>query len=215
MAGLAGLGVDEETPEDLLRACANTNNWRAWEHFIRTFNTLIVATVSRVGRRHLEIRPDVRDDIVQEVYLKLSANQARLLRDFVPLFPDSAFGYIRIIAERVAQDYFKSKNYKRFQESSADRLDVAIPNRTDWDLLIREVDDWLRQHVSERDRRIFWLYCRQGMSAKEIAALPAFNLTVEGVESVLGRLGRLLRESFRRGECAASEGNAVKKSFLR
>ena len=44
-----------------------------------------------------------------------------------------------------------------------------------------------------RDRTAFWLYYRQGFTAKEIAGMPAMNLTVKGVESLLFRLTAVLR----------------------
>jgi RNA polymerase sigma-70 factor (ECF subfamily) len=46
----------------------------------------------------------------------------------------------------------------------------------------------------ERDRMIFWLYFRQGMSTKEIASLPTIGLGAKGVGSVLERLKHGIRE---------------------
>lgn len=41
---------------------------------------------------------------------------------------------------------------------------------------------------------IFWLYFRQGMSAKEIASLPTIGLGAKGVGSVIERLKHAIRE---------------------
>ena len=46
----------------------------------------------------------------------------------------------------------------------------------------------------ERDRMIFWLYFRQGMSTKEIASLPTVGLGAKGVGSVIERLKHCIRE---------------------
>jgi RNA polymerase sigma-70 factor (ECF subfamily) len=78
---------------------------------------------------------------------------------------------------------------------------VAGRDETEWRLLLRDIDDFLKKPpVSERDRQIFWLYYRQGMSAKEIAALSSLSLSVKGVESVIVRLNQLIRNAFENGE---------------
>jgi hypothetical protein len=43
---------------------------------------------------------------------------------------------------------------------------------------------------------IFWFFYEQGYTAKEISFLPEIGLTVKGVEAVLLRLTRYLREEF-------------------
>jgi hypothetical protein len=58
------------------------------------------------------------------------------------------------------------------------------------------VDDVLRRQASDIHRQIFWLHYRQGMTAKEIAGLAYLGLSEKGVESVLFRLVRLVREEF-------------------
>jgi RNA polymerase sigma-70 factor (ECF subfamily) len=40
---------------------------------------------------------------------------------------------------------------------------------------------------------IFLLYYRQGLTASEIAALPALGLTTKGVESIIARLTHMIR----------------------
>jgi len=50
----------------------------------------------------------------------------------------------------------------------------------------------------QRDRTIFWLYYRQGLTAKEIGALPSIGLSLKGVESTLHRLTQLVREHLAR-----------------
>jgi RNA polymerase sigma-70 factor (ECF subfamily) len=65
-------------------------------------------------------------------------------------------------------------------------------------LFLDEIDEHLKHCLSgpdqERDRMIFWLYFRQGMSTKEIASLPAIALSAKGVGSVLERLKHGIRE---------------------
>jgi hypothetical protein len=58
------------------------------------------------------------------------------------------------------------------------------------DRILRHVT--ARNPDQERDRTIFWLRHRQGLTASEIAAIPSIGLTTEGVESVLLRLETMI-----------------------
>jgi RNA polymerase sigma-70 factor (ECF subfamily) len=190
----------EESPEDLLRECADLRHTQAWERFLRRFNPLIVATVVRTIRRYGFDRGGLSDDLAQEVYVKFSANRARVLREFRPRYPGAVFGYLRVIAANVVHDHFKSKLGKHPAEGPLPR-DVAGKDEAEWRLLVRDIDDLLKKPpISERDRQIFWLYYRQGMSAKEIAAVSSLNLSIKGVESAIVRLNQLVRNAFENGE---------------
>jgi len=189
----------EESPEDLLRECADLRHTQAWERFLRRFNPLIVATVVRTIRRYGFERAGLSDDLAQEVYLKFAANRARVLREFKPRYPGAVFGYLRVIAANVVHDHFKSKFGKHPEQSPLPK-ELAGKEDAEWRLMLRDIDDLLKQPpVSERDRQIFWLYYRQGMSAKEIAAVSSLNLSIKGVESVIVRLNQLVRKAFENG----------------
>ena len=51
--------------------------------------------------------------------------------------------------------------------------------------------------TAERDRNLFWLYYLQGLTADEIAALPASELSAKGVESALRRVTTWLRNEMK------------------
>jgi len=190
----------EESPEALLSECADLRDARAWERFLRRFNPLIVATIVRTIGRYGFDHGGLSDDLAQEVYLKFSANRARVLREFKPRYPGAVFGYLRVIAANVVHDHFKSKRGKHPDHSPLPH-DVAGKDELEWLLLLRDIDDLLKTPpTGERDRQIFWLYYRQGMSAKEIAAISSLNLTIKGVESVIVRLNQLVRNAFDNGE---------------
>jgi RNA polymerase sigma-70 factor (ECF subfamily) len=190
----------EASPEALLQTCADLGDAQAWEKFLARFHPLIVASVMRTIRRYGADRDRIVDDLVQEVYLKLTANEAKILREFKPMYPGAVFGYIKVITANVVHDYFKSKAGKH-QDQSPLLDDVAVQDETEWRLLLRDIDDVLRKaSTSPRDRQIFWLYYRQGMSAKEIAAIASLKLAVKGVESVIVRLNRLIREALEKDE---------------
>ena len=68
----------------------------------------------------------------------------------------------------------------------------------DREVFLKQVNNQV-QHCAagfnqERDCLIFWFYYLQGMSAKAIAALATVKLTAKGVEAVIFRLTRCVRE---------------------
>jgi RNA polymerase sigma-70 factor (ECF subfamily) len=77
---------------------------------------------------------------------------------------------------------------------SANGLPYGLEHR----ILFREIDVYLKTRASEpcfvRDYTIFWLYYREGLTAKAISRVPLIGLTVKGVESTLLRLTRLVRK---------------------
>jgi RNA polymerase sigma-70 factor (ECF subfamily) len=186
--------------EELLRVCADLRDAAAWNEFIRRFHGAIYAAVLRTGRRYQRFHGGLCDDLVQETYLRLSANHARALCEFVPRHTGSAYCYLQVIAARVTHDYCKKKDFHRIEELPPDPPDIAAPDQTEWLALKAAVGDLLLKHASNRDRQIFGLRYLAGMTAKEIAAIPGIGLTVKGVESVLVRLRHLIQENLDPGE---------------
>jgi RNA polymerase sigma-70 factor (ECF subfamily) len=169
---------------------------------------LVALTASRAARRWGHSSSQTIDDLIQETYLKLCADRGRVLRQFRLEREDAIFGYVKIITINVVNDYFKALYAgKRGGNKISVPLEGAEndgatdppgellpPERA---LFVGQVDACLRENspaeTCDRDRRIFWLYYRQGLTAKEIARLPRIGLTLKGVESTLHRLIRLVR----------------------
>lgn len=191
------------TGEELLGLCADGGNVRAWEEFLRRFHPLIISVVIRTARRHTKAYAELVEDLAQDVYLKLNAADARLLREFEHRHEGSAYGYIKVITANLVHDHFRHANPIPPHELPADLHAEEDP---DWQILIGEIDTLLRQHAGEMEVYIFWLYYRQGLTAKEIAALPGVALSLSGVESLLLRLAKLARQKL-------AEGKSRPKSF--
>lgn len=164
----------------------------------------------RVAIRYGGSDKSVIDDLVQETYLKICANECKLLRTFTPQSPESAFGFLKVVAASVAQDFFKSRLAgKRAPEATASSVDAisvtpreysqGALNHTERAVLVDQIDRKLRAIVPARElqraRTVFWLYYRSGLTANAIASIPAMDLTTKGVESLLFRLTRLVREN--------------------
>jgi RNA polymerase sigma-70 factor (ECF subfamily) len=190
---------------ELVRACSESENAEAWEEFVCRFGKFITVVLARVARRYGENSSSVIEDLVQETYAKVCNDNCRLLRDFEPQHQDAFFGMLKVTAANVAHDYFRSRrSYKRGSGKVESELDQAggLPpdpsfanqDRIEREILLQEIDRILISlMLGERDREIFWLHYRQGLTASAIAEIPGYGLTAKGVESILHRLRGQLR----------------------
>ncbi len=149
------------------------------------------------------------EDLIQVTYLKLWEGGSRLLRDFAIERPEAILGYLKRIAANATHDYFK---HGHSQSSGGDNAHVSTSDvepeagedvcgsqgKIAFGVFLNEIDEHLKHCLigpdQERDRTIFWLYFRQGMSTKEIASLPTIGLSAKGVGSVIERLKHSIRE---------------------
>ena len=199
------------SPPELFAICASGGDAACWQEFMRRFNPVIARSVLRVAACHGTNNRSLIDDLVQETYLKICTDQCKLLRTFTPQSPESTFAFLKVVAARVAQDFFKSRlAEKRAPESNADSLEeMSTPNapprsnsslnHAERAVLISQIDSKLKDILPDkelqRSRTVFWLYYRSGFTANAIASLPTLGLTTKGVESLLLRLTRLVREN--------------------
>jgi RNA polymerase sigma-70 factor (ECF subfamily) len=71
-------------------------------------------------------------------------------------------------------------------------------------LLLSQIEACLPEN--RREQIVFHLYYRQGFTAKEVAAIPALDLTVKGVESMIFRIAQHIRDRIRQGQRTFSPG---------
>ena len=187
---------------DLVDQCLTTNNADVWQEFIRRFQPMIAGVVARAASRWVPVSESIVDDLVQETYIKLCAENCRRLREFESRCDESIYGYIKSIAYSVTLDYFKkhyaSKRGARLRSNmDADtslRL-VGKESSVELNLLLHELEELSGQGMEgKRDRLIFNLYYRKGYATKEIAQICRLGLSQKGVESCLHRLIERLRK---------------------
>jgi RNA polymerase sigma-70 factor (ECF subfamily) len=192
--------------QELIAECVGTGSQPAWEEFVRRFQPVIAGTVWRIARRFGNNTPETVDDLVQATFLKICSNQCRILREFHSESPEAIYGLLKTVAFSVAQDQFRivaaAKRGSGKWEAALDQYaDSAVAGRegmpaAERELLLREIDDHLcaaDAAAGERDRQIFWLYYRHGMTSRAIAAIPGIGLAQKGVESVIQRLTKYVR----------------------
>jgi len=189
---------------ELILECAKPDNTAAWSEFIRRYHPLIRAAAATVARRWGQSALGERDDLIQEIYLKLCAHGARALQSAREMTADAVPAYLKVVAVNAAHDYFRARAAQRRGGASTEPMSerhearAAAPPKMEERVILRQLDDILdRQTQLEngaRDRAIFRLHYREGMTAKEIAAMPGIDLSIKGVEAVIHRLTARIHE---------------------
>jgi RNA polymerase sigma-70 factor (ECF subfamily) len=195
--------------KDVVCLCAGPCDDEAWEEFISRVGKSISLTILRTASLWGEPSRSLVEDLAQATYLKLWEDGCRRLRDFAIQHPEAILGYLKKTAANATHDYFK---HGHSQSSGGDKPHVSTSDvdpeagkevhgsqdKIAFGVFLNEIDDHLKRGLTgpdqERDRMIFWLYFRQGMSTKEIASLPTIGLGAKGVGSVIERLKHCIRE---------------------
>jgi len=160
------------------------------------------------------------DELIQDVYLRLCADNYRILRESRADRPAALFALVQACAATTVIDQRRAISAKRRggdneiisieETAGANAMDCIGEETIERESLIQEVEQALKElcrragkPIGEcRDRHIFWLHFGQGCTAKEIASIPGLKLTAKGVESALHRIVGELRTFF----CQTREG---------
>ncbi|HEV2963073.1 MAG TPA: sigma-70 family RNA polymerase sigma factor [Candidatus Angelobacter sp.] len=197
--------------DKLLQQCGENSADYAWMEFIQRFNPLIASIIRRTCREWTGTAPDVVEDLIQETYLKLCANSYSLLANFHSRHPNAFLGCIKTVATNVVYDYFRSARAFKRDIGKNVELDHAIhylhegDGEAEWlenKVLLSQIDQLLQQRgdapAAEKNREIFWLYYREGLTAKAIALMPGTGMTTKGVEGIIARLTKFVKKSLAR-----------------
>jgi RNA polymerase sigma-70 factor (ECF subfamily) len=195
--------------EELVRRCSTSRSPQAWEEFVRRFHRLIATVILRTASRLGDSSKQTVDDLIQETYLKLCADNFRILRSFEQQHPDAFTGYVKVVTANVVRDHFKSAHTQKRGAGHLEQMDedfvpmagedsAGSPKSIERAVLIQEITRHLDICIAgpdqKRNSQIFWLHYRAGLSARAIAILPGIGLSTKGVESIILRITRELRE---------------------
>lgn len=210
----------ERSAVALVKDCGLSTDPAAWTEFVNAFNRRIVAAVIRERRqRGLSSEPTAADavsDLVQDVYLRLLANDRRALRDFRGETELSVYAYLaRIVRAAVGDRTRRDSSQKRHAQTVpldagvdgegstplSELLAASEVSSPELQMRERAVPGRLRALLAgggvpnpERDALVFELHVLEGLSAREIAGIPALDLSLSAVEGVLRRTRERLRE---------------------
>lgn len=200
--------IEPQSLHALVRRCAEDCDGAAWAEFVRRVDPLIRSVVLRFCRRlNLTGREQV-DDLIQETYVRLCAENFRILREFEWNGVDSFYAYVKAITANVVRDSakasFAAKRGCRITGSLKRYCTPALqdrPEELERDILLSQIYSAARQvsrgPSQQRDLLVFWLYYGLGFKGVEIARIPDIGLTQKGIESLLLRLVRAVRAQLR------------------
>jgi RNA polymerase sigma-70 factor, ECF subfamily len=194
--------AQEEIPiRELLQLCLSTDAEERWHELVCRTQPLIASVIINTARRWKQPAPSLVDDLIQDTYVKLFANDRKALRSIKNEYENTIFGYLKVVASNVVRDHFRQPVNKADEIELSDAvLPPGLDDRKRLDFILQkeEVESILEalssSETHQRDMAIFWLAHQQRYTAKEISLLPAVGLTVKGVEAVLLRLNRYVRE---------------------
>lgn len=200
------------TDEELVRLLLATRDEALcadlWVEFLRRFQPVIARTARRrLGRSTRWVDSAKVDDLVQDTFLKLCKDEFKVLRNFQFRDQNALPRYLKVIAAHVTEDDIRKSNSDKegggqpheniddLPQPVSDRFSAAQSMLNN--LRMNEIENCLQQRKSEpnfgRDRKVFWLYFRDGFTANEIFELPDIGFkSVKGVESALLRLSKWL-----------------------
>jgi RNA polymerase sigma-70 factor (ECF subfamily) len=195
------MAQEEISIRDLLHLCLSSDGQEPWREFVRRTQPLIASVIINTVRRWKQPAPSLVDDLIQDTYLKLFANDRKALRAIKNEYENTIFGYLKVVASNVVRDHFRKPENKADEIELSDAVLPPDPNcheRLEFVHKKEQVEAILKTLSSSetylRDVTIFWLFYGQGYTAKEISLIPTVELTLKGVEAVLFRLSRYVRE---------------------
>jgi RNA polymerase sigma factor (sigma-70 family) len=195
------MAQEEISIRDLLHLCLSSDGQEHWRDFVHRTQPLIASVIINTMRRWTEPAPSRVDDLIQETYVKLFANDRKALRSIKNEYENTIFGYLRVVASNVVRDHFRQPKNKVDEIELSDAILPPGPDgheQLEFEDKKEQIQEILKSLSSSeayhRDVAIFWFFYEQGYTAKEISLLPAVALTVKGVEAVLFRLTRYIRE---------------------
>lgn len=185
---------------ELLNLCLSSDDQELWQELVRRTQPLIASVIINTIRRWQEPASSLVDDLIQNTYLKLFANDRKALRSLKNEYENTIFGYLKVVASNVVRDHFRRPESRVEEVELADPVLPPTPDgmgRIEFVRMKEQLQTRLEKLASsptyQRDVAIFWFYYEQGYTAKEISMLPNVNLTVKGTEAVLKRLTDYLR----------------------
>lgn len=209
------LTAEDASANEVLAECLHNRSAAPWGTIVAIFRRLIAATIIKASRRFGEVTADEVDDLIQEVYVQLCADNYRVFRHSRAERPEAVYALVQSVALTTVVDHHRRILAQKrgrtdplpleavIGESEADHRAHAAMERA---VLIAEIDQCLcrllecpgESRVTARDRQIFWLYYRHGLTAKDIARIPELALTESGVESSLYRTVSEVKREFAR-----------------
>lgn len=185
---------------DLLDHCLRTNDETGWNEFVERLQPTIAGVVYRRLSHRSRPDPGLVQDLVQDTFLKLFDKDKAALKKFEWRHENAIYGYAKVIARRVVQDYEPRPEDGGDEFEKA--MEVTPSSETDLSDKVQcaEFERCVEKLGADpMDKDIFRFRYRYCYSAREIGEMPGINLPVKRVETILARLLRQVRAEIKRG----------------
>src|ERR1051326_5236125 len=157
---------EDQTPiRELLGLCLSSEDQGLWQDFVQRTQPLIANVIINTLRRWRDPSPSLVDDLLQETFLKLFANNRKALRSIRNEYEHTIFGYLKVVASNVACDHFRQPKNKVEEVELTDPIVPPSPDGFDRLQFVRlkeKIQACLDRHSSsetyKRDVTIFWFY---------------------------------------------------------
>lgn len=191
------------TIRELLESLLETHGPDAWMEFQHRIKRNVRGTAANtLGQSR---RDELIDELEQDTYAKLIADNYGRLRNKIWPTDNSVFAFVRVTAAHVVVDYLRKSENKIFFNS--EELDGITERATNDQtpvskLMLAEIEKcletWAHEKDFERDRAIFHFFYRWGYTAREIAEMPSIKLSTKKVENILQKMTSRLRARLRK-----------------
>lgn len=198
---------ETRTLPELIDECLRRGDAQDWDALVRKLQPLVARVAARCGARWGPVSREQVEDLTQEAFLRLCRNEFAILQQVRGRPEGAVVAFIKVTVANLVHDVFRAeRSIKRHPAAglfSAEVLDHWLGETRTLDalersVLLREIDTVMARKLTgataARDRRIFWLHHRQGMTARAIADIPGIGLSDKGVESTLHRINVLVKE---------------------
>lgn len=193
-----------EIDRNLIERCLEKKP-QAWEDFVDRFIGLVHHVIRHTCEtRDIHLESNMQDDLVQEVFIAILADNFVVLRRFRG--NSSLATYLTVVARRII---VKSLLQKRILSESEYLEETAAENAGEEEKRIENLDEieHLLAGLTERESKIVRMYHLEQKSYAEIAAV--MNIPENSIGPTLSRA----RENMRKhGEKIAAEASAENAS---
>ncbi len=184
--------IEELSALELVHSCLHSGADAAWTEFVRRFQPLIAGTIIKAVRRWTMPNPALVEDLVQDTYVKLCADDFKPLRQFRFRHENALIGFLRVVAENVVQDHFRGSWCRKRGNGKADEVfdqsflsdGESFARKVEREILLEQIYRCLEGQLSNddsgRNTTIFRLYYRQGLTADAISRLKGLSSEHQG-----------------------------------
>ena len=187
---------------DALARCVEAGTPEDWERFLRKAQPVVASSVTRTLARWSSPTPEQVDNLVRETLLRLHDDGWDELRHFGSESPECLPAYLRTLASSAASDLLRSLGDQNPAAEQAGRAG-----------LLGQIERCLSTE-QDRDRWLFWLYYRHGLTPQAISGIASLKLTATNVETAIDLLAQVTAAEEHLDMLRAEGPGAVEPSCL-